>query len=165
MTRTYLSERTRLWPMVTVLLIVVAAAGLAVDGVVHLDLASTYAPVRTSVLSEADLFRAQGVVAVVAALLLIGRPRRYSTVIAAVVAGSALAVLLVYRYYDVGRLGPIPSMYEPVWYGEKTLAAIAEGAALVAAVVLVTVLTGRSASTGPHIGAAAASHGADQPIR
>ena len=91
------------------------AAGLAIDAFVHLDLASTYEPVRTSVLSQADLFRAEAVVAVLAALLLLVRLRRYSAAIAAVVAGSALAVLLVYRYVDLGPLGPIPSMYEPVW--------------------------------------------------
>jgi hypothetical protein len=126
-------------------LVAVVVAGLAVDAALHVDLAGAYEPVRTSVLSQADLFRAEGVVAGLAALLLVVRPRRYSAAIAAVVAGSALAALLVYRYYDLGRLGPVPSMYEPVWYGKKTVAAIAEGIAGIAAVALVIVLTGRSA--------------------
>jgi hypothetical protein len=39
-------------------------------------------------------------------------------------------------------------MYEPIWYGKKTVAAIAEAAALLAVVLLVTVLWRRSAPTG-----------------
>jgi hypothetical protein len=38
-------------------------------------------------------------------------------------------------------------MYEPVWYTKKTVAAFAEGAALIAAVVLLFVLWGQSAPT------------------
>jgi hypothetical protein len=56
-------------------------------------------------------------------------------------------------------------MYEPVWYGKKTVAAIAEGAALFAAVLLVTVLWRPSASTGPDVRPGAKSHRADRPIR
>jgi hypothetical protein len=43
--------------------------------------------------------------------------------------------VLLYRYVDVGSIGPIPNMYEPVWFGEKTHSAYAEG--LVAVVWLV----------------------------
>ena len=60
---------------------------------------------------------------------------------------------------------PDPSMYEPVWHGKKTVAAIAEGAALFAAVLLVTVLWRPSASTGPDVRPGAKSHRADRPIR
>jgi hypothetical protein len=62
--------------------------------------------------------------------------------IAALVAGSALLVVLVYRYRDVGQLGPIPSMYEPIWDTKKTVSAFAEGAALLAAVRLILVFPG-----------------------
>jgi hypothetical protein len=34
---------------------------------------------------------------------------------------------VLYRYVDVGSIGPIPNMYEPAWFGEKTHSAIAEG--------------------------------------
>jgi hypothetical protein len=148
MTGSESSRRAGTRPVVRVVLVLVVVAGLAVDAVLHIDLAARYEPVRTSVLSQADLFRAESVVAVLAVLLLVVRPRRYSAAIAAVVAGSALATLLVYRYHHLGRLGPIPSMYEPIWYGRKTVAAIAEGAALLAAVLLVTVLSRRSAPAG-----------------
>ena len=113
----------------------------------HLDLASGYDPVKTSTLSQGDLFRAQSVVAILAALLLLVRPRRWSAAIAAVVAGSALAAVLVYRYADIGQIGPIPSMYEATWYTEKTVSAVAEAAAFVAAVVLLLVPWRRSTRT------------------
>jgi hypothetical protein len=39
-----------------------------------------------------------------------------------------------YRYVDPGAIGPLPDMYEPVWFPEKTLAGIAEAVALGAAI-------------------------------
>jgi hypothetical protein len=139
--------RGRAWLAVKTALIVIVVAGLAIDAYVHFNLASNYELIKTSTLSQADLFRAEGAVAIVAAVLILIRPRRYTAGIAAVVAGSALLVLLLYRYNDIGQLGPIPSMYEPVWYTKKTVAAFAEGAALIAAVVLLFVLWGQSAPT------------------
>ncbi len=48
---------------------------------------------------------------------------------------SALVGVVLYRYVPVPQLGPIPSMYEPIWSPEKTLSAVAEGlGALLAAV-------------------------------
>jgi hypothetical protein len=42
----------------------------------------------------------------------------------------------VSRYVDLGAIGPLPDLYEPVWYPEKLVAAGAEAVALVAAVPL-----------------------------
>ena len=56
-------------------------------------------------------------------------------------------MLLLYRYNDISQFGPIPSMYEPIWYTKKTVSAFAEGAALLAAVLLLVVPWGRSAPT------------------
>ena len=136
---TRIESPARTWPAVRIALIVIVVAGLAVDAYVHFDLASGYDAVKTDTLSQGDLFRAQSVVAILAALLLILRPRRWTAAIAAVVAGSALAAVLVYRYVDIGEIGPIPSMYEAAWYTEKTISAIAEAAAFVAAVALLLV--------------------------
>jgi hypothetical protein len=105
---------------------VLTVAGLAIDVYIHFDLASTYDFVKTSTISQGDLFRAESVVAILAAVALVVRPRRYTAAFAAAVAGSGAAALIVYRYYNIGKIGPIPSMYEPIWYPEKTTAAIAE---------------------------------------
>ena len=135
------------WLAVKIALIVIVVAGLTIDAYVHFNLASNYELIQTRTLSQADLFRIEGAVAIAAALLLLLRPRRYTAAIAAIVAGSALLVLLLYRYNDIGQLGPIPSMYEPIWYTKKTVAAYAEGAALIAAVALLSVLWAQSART------------------
>ena len=45
---------------------------------------------------------------------------------------SALGAVLLYRYVDVGTLGPLPDMYENTWQVPgKLLSAYAEGAAVV----------------------------------
>jgi hypothetical protein len=113
-------------------LAVLAAAGLAYDAYAHFDLAGTYDAIKTSDLSQGDLFRVEGVVAVLGAVAVLVRPRRYTALIAFGVAASALAAVLIYRYYQVGAIGPIPSMYEPVWYPEKTQSAWAEAIAAIA---------------------------------
>ena len=83
----------RAWLVIRIALIVVVVAGLTVDAYVHFDLASNYRLIKTSTLSQADLFRAEGAVAIIAALWLVVRPRRYTAAIAALVAGSALLVV------------------------------------------------------------------------
>ena len=127
----------RTWRTVRIVLIVIVVAGLAIDAYVHFDLAKAYSPVRTSTLSQGDLFRAEAVVSILAALLLIFHPRRWTAAVCAIVAGAGLAAVLVYAYIDVPRIGPIPAMYDAAWYTEKTVSAIGEGAAFVAAVILV----------------------------
>jgi len=48
------------------------------------------------------------------------------------VAASALGAVLLYRYVDVGTIGPLPDMYEPTWeVPGKSLSAYAEGGAAV----------------------------------
>ncbi len=128
------------WFALRTALIVVVVAGLAVDAYVHFDLASSYAGVKSSVLSQADLFRAEGAVAVLAAVALLVRPRRYTAAFAFLVAAAGTAAVVVYRYVDVGAFGPFPNMYENIWYTEKTLSAWAEGIAAVAALALFVVL-------------------------
>jgi hypothetical protein len=109
------------------------AVALGIDAVVHWQNAPSYDAVAATV-SQGQLFRAEAVVAVVAGLLVLIRPRPSSWVVALVVAGSALAAVLLYRYVDVGTLGPLPDMYENTWQVPgKLLSAYAEGAAVVLA--------------------------------
>ncbi len=57
------------------------------------------------------------------------------------VLASALGALLLYRYVDVGTLGPLPNMYEPAWFPKKTAAAFAEAVGLVTAFAGLLILT------------------------
>lgn len=105
---------------------VVTAAALVVDAVVHNDLVHRYAPNQSGGLSQGQLFRIEAVVAIVAAVLILITARWFAWALAFVVAASALAAVLISTNYDIGSIGPVPDMYEPIWYGKKTLAAVAE---------------------------------------
>jgi hypothetical protein len=105
------------------------AAGLILSAVIHFELAPGFQQAYPGGIGGGSLFRIQAVIAVLAALYVLIRGDRPAYLVAAAVALSALAAVLLYRYVQVPALGPIPSMYEPVWYAKKTLTAVAEAAA------------------------------------
>jgi hypothetical protein len=109
------------------------AAALAIDAGVHAGNASGYDEVSGTI-SQGNLFRIEAGVACAVALLLLVWPRRSAWIAALLVAASALGAVLLYRYVDVGSLGPLPDMYENTWQVPgKVLSAWAEGAAVVLA--------------------------------
>jgi hypothetical protein len=121
------------------LLRLVVIAGLAVDVYVHWDLASNFDTLRGSgspSISQGELFRVETVIALVVMVLVAVWHRRWTAGLAFLVAGGGVAVVLLYRYVNVGAIGPLPNMYDPTWYTEKTVSAVAEGAAAVAALLL-----------------------------
>jgi hypothetical protein len=52
------------------------------------------------------------------------------------VAAGGLSALLLYRYLDVGSLGSLPDMYDPIWYTQKTVSAVSEAIATLGALYL-----------------------------
>lgn len=112
-----------------------AAAGLAVDAYMHAHLADQYDGITSSI-SQGDLFRIEAGLASLAALLVLVWRRVPADVFAFLVAAGGLALVLIYRYIDVGELGPVPNMYEPIWFQDKTISAVAEGVAVVASALL-----------------------------
>jgi hypothetical protein len=114
---------------------VVAAAGLGYDAYAHFDLATNFDANR-ALISQGMLFRLEAAFAILVALLVLLIQHRAAAIFVLLIAGSALGAVLVYRYVDVGALGPLPDMYEPSWYLEKTYSAIAETAAVFAAAAL-----------------------------
>ena len=136
----------RNWLAIRTALTLIVLAGLGADAYVHFHLAYAYAAVKTSTLSGADLFRIEGALAILAALLLLIRPHRYTAGFAFLVTAGGIAAVLVYRYVNVGGFGPVPNMYEPVWYGEKTFSAWAEGIGALAALALLVALILRARS-------------------
>lgn len=114
---------------------VLAAAGLAVDAYLHAHLAERYDAV-TADISQGTLFRIEAGMAALAALLVLVWRRWPSDLFAWAVATGGVALLLIYRYADIGAWGPFPNMYEPVWFGEKRAAVVAQAVAMVATVYL-----------------------------
>jgi hypothetical protein len=110
---------------------VATAAALGIDAAVHARNASAYDAVKATV-TQGQLFRVEAGLAVAVGVLVLVRPWRSSWVAALAVAASALAAVLLYRYVDLGALGPFPDMYETTWQVPgKLLSAYAEGAAVV----------------------------------
>ena len=110
----------------------VVVAGLAADSYVHFDLAGTYSETG-GVISEGVLFRAEAVLALLVAIVIVITGRRAAYIAALFISASALAAMLVARYVDLGAIGPFPDVYDPVWFPEKVFAAIGEGLAGLAA--------------------------------
>jgi len=108
---------------------VLTAAALAVSAYVHLDLSSSpwYAGGQ---LTLGALFLAQAGAAALVALWVAVRARRASYVAAVVVAAASLLALVLSTYVRLPSVGPFPVLYEPVWYVDKVVAAVAAGLAL-----------------------------------
>jgi hypothetical protein len=112
-----------------------ASAALALDAYVHADLIDLYARNESGGFSQGDLFKIEAAVSAFAALLVLLSARRLVWLFVFVVAASALAAVMISANYHIGAIGPIPDMYEPVWYSEKTMTAVAEAAASGIAVI------------------------------
>lgn len=122
--------RARGWDVALRLL---TAAALLVDAGVHLHLAPGYQAGSPQGIGQGTLFLLESAVAGLAALAVLLNGGRTAYACALLVAFSAFAAVVLYRYVDLPAFGPVPAMYEPVWYFEKALSAVAEGAAAVLA--------------------------------
>ena len=114
---------------------VLVAAGLGVDAVVHVRLADAMQLAAPGGIGGGTLFRVQAAAAAVAAVVVLVTGHRLAYLLAGLVALSALVPVLLYTYVQVPAIGPVPSMYDPFWYPEKVVSAVAEGATVVLAVV------------------------------
>jgi hypothetical protein len=108
---------------------VVAAALLGVSGYVHLHLAHLYRGLGDTI-TQADLFYAQGAVAIAVALWLLVTGMRLAWWSAAAVGAASFAAVMLYRYVDVGAIGPLPNMNDASWQPapDKLLSAVVEAA-------------------------------------
>lgn len=125
----------------------VTVLALLVDVVVHVRLAPEYQLAFPAGIGGGNLFRIEAVAALAAALFVLVRGTRLSYAVAFVVAAGGVFAVLLYRYVDVPMLGPMPAMYEPIWFPEKTFSAIAEAiAAVVAGAAVLSSSPGRVAA-------------------
>src|SRR5450631_422744 len=114
------------------LLTLVTVAGLGVDGYIHWHLAprfDTLTGTTSPHISQGELFRLEVALSLIAILLVLLAPHRFAAVVAFLIAAGGLGAVLIYGYIDVGSFGPLPDMYDPTWYPEKTISAVAETAA------------------------------------
>lgn len=144
MTRSHLKRHDRsLW-----VLRAGAAAGLVVSAVIHVQLAPGYQQAAPGGVGQGTLFVVQACAAALAAVFVLLKGSRITFAAAAVVALSSLAAVILYRYVQVPAIGPLPSMYEPVWYTTKTITAVAEAAAGALALAGYVLLHKRQAGSG-----------------
>jgi hypothetical protein len=121
------------------LLTAITAMGLAVDAYVHWNLAPSFDTVvgtGSLHISQGGLFRLEAVLALLAGVLILSTRRRVAAGFGLLVAAGGLGALLLYGYVNVGDLGPFPDMYDPIWYTEKTISAVAEAVAALGALGL-----------------------------
>lgn len=117
----------------------VVAAGLGVDAYVHWNLAPGFDGVKGTgnpQISQGELFRVETALALIAIVLVLVTRRRLAAILALLIAAGGLGAVLLFAYVDVGGWGPLPNMYDPFWYPEKTISAVAEAVAALAALWL-----------------------------
>jgi hypothetical protein len=112
-------------------LAVVAAVGLLYDAWVHLHLAPGYDAIGSTV-TQGALFRVEAVVALATGLVVLVSDRRSVWAAAGLTGLAGVVAVVLYRYVDVGAIGPIPNMYEPVWFPDKLQSLYAEAVVVVA---------------------------------
>jgi hypothetical protein len=100
-----------------------------VSALIHVQLAPGYQQAAPGGIGQGTLFLVQAGAAALAAVFVLLKGSRMAFAAAAVVALSSLAAVILYRYVQVPAIGPLPSMYEPVWYTAKVITAVAEAAA------------------------------------
>ncbi len=110
------------------------ASMLVVDAVVHISLAPGYQAAAPGGMGQGNLFYLESAAALAAALYVLFIGSRRAFLAALIVTGGGLAAVVLYRYVDIPALGPIPAMYEPVWFPEKTFSAAAQGLGAVLAI-------------------------------
>lgn len=108
----------------------VVVLGLAVDAYIHFTLAPAMQLAAPDGLGGGFLFRAQAGGAALVAVLLLVTGRRWSYALAGLVALSALGPVLLYTFVNVPAIGPVPSMYDPLWSWQKIVSIVAEALAL-----------------------------------
>ena len=125
---------------------VVVAVAFAVSALVHLDLAERpwFAGGEVTL---SGLWLADAVAALLVGGWVLFRPSRAAWAVAVLVATGSLLALLLATYVQVPGPGPLPTVYDPLWFTEKVVAAGAAAvAAAGAAVALATTARRRGAS-------------------
>jgi hypothetical protein len=123
------------------------ASGLAVDAYVHANLAHIYAE-SSGGINEGTLFRSQAVIAAIVAALVALMATRLVYLAALLIGSSAAILATVATYYQIGPFGPLPNLYDPIWYPEKVVSVVAELVAALGALGALAVMWRTSTKAG-----------------
>jgi hypothetical protein len=124
---------------------IVGALALGFSAFLHFKIAADNPPLfADGGVTLMGLFIAQAVAATLVSLWVLVQGIRLAWLAFALVALGSLAALLLSVYVKIPSIGPFPVIYEPLWYTDKVLAAVAAGVASVAA--LVALATARRAA-------------------
>ena len=107
-----------------------AVVALAVSAWVHLVLAPVHARDAPAI-SLGHLFYVQGALAAAVAVWLLVQDRPAPWLAGLVLMAASLVAVLQSVTAQVDLPGPLPVLYEPLWYFRKTLSAVAEAAYVV----------------------------------
>ncbi|WP_427131980.1 hypothetical protein [Pseudarthrobacter sp. S9] len=114
---------------------VLTAVALFIDAGVHVHLAPGYQAGNAVGIGQGNLFLLESAAAVLTALYVLLRGSRAAYAAALMVALSAFVAVVLYRYVNIPAFGPFPAMYDPVWFFEKSLSAVAEAAGAILAAI------------------------------
>jgi hypothetical protein len=129
------------------LLRVLGAVTLGYSGWLHLRIALDRPPLfADGQVTLSGLFIAQAVAAAVVVLWVLVRGDLLAWLAFGAVALGSLVALVASVYVEIPSIGPFPVIYEPFWYADKNLAAVAAALASVIALVAVVSLLRRRRS-------------------
>jgi hypothetical protein len=123
-----------------IVLRVVGALALGFSAYLHAKIASNDTPlVADGEIRLSGLFVAQAVAAAIVSLWVLLQGSRLAWLAFGAVALGSFVAVVMSTYVTIPSIGPLPEIHDPVWYTDKTLAAITAGiATLVAVVALAT---------------------------
>ena len=122
----------------------VGALALGFSAYLHARIAAERPPlVDDGGVTLSGLFVAQAVAAALVVLWVLVRGDRLAWLAFGAVALGSLVALLLSVVVSIPAVGPLPAVYEPVWYPDKVLAAVAAGVATVVAAVALATTRGR----------------------
>lgn len=114
---------------------VVVVVGLAIDAYVHFHLASDFKSNNDGLISGDWMFRLEGLAAAVIAVLVLIWANRFTYLLAFLIAAVGVAAVVLFSKYNLGKIWPMSTVYDPIWSTEKWVSLYGEAAAAVAALI------------------------------
>lgn len=114
---------------------VFGALALGFSAYLHFRIAAERPPLfADGQVTLSGLFVAQAVTATAVSLWVLVHGVRLAWLAFGAVALGSLTALLLSVYVQIPSIGPFPAIFEPLWYTDKVLAAVAAGVATIVAI-------------------------------